>query len=172
MEQAVQAHGGMINKFLGDGFLALFGLPIPGESIATMALRSAVALVETNVRLNLLRTERGDERLEIGVGIHLGNVIAGNIGSTSRSEYTVIGDTVNLASRIEGLSKRFGVPIVCSDDVLVRYRKECSAALAVSPERDAALERFLTDYGRQEIRGRAEPVRIWAGDPTKDRPTQ
>lgn len=106
MERCIVEQGGMINKFLGDGLLALFGLPIATENPAAEAYAAARRMLEVNHQLNLERSRRGDGELRLGIGIHYGPVIAGNIGSPNRMEYTVIGDTVNLASRIQEYSKR------------------------------------------------------------------
>jgi adenylate cyclase len=147
MERVVQKHGGMINKFLGDGFLALFGLPLEREDPAGDAYRCARDLVRANQDLNTRRRARGDQALKIGVGVHYGELVVGAIGSDSRSEYTVIGDAVNLTSRIEGLTKRLGTPIVVTDALV-------QAAGGPGPE--------LEDIGMQQIRGRTETVRVWA----------
>jgi adenylate cyclase len=106
MERCIVEQGGMINKFLGDGLLALFGLPIATENPAAEAYAAARRMLEVNHQLNLERQHRGEGELRLGIGIHYGPVIAGNIGSPNRMEYTVIGDTVNLASRIQEYSKR------------------------------------------------------------------
>lgn len=146
MEHTVQMHGGMINKFLGDGFLALFGLPLERSDPAGDSYRCARSLVQANRDLNARRKERDDEMLDIGIGIHYGEVVAGVIGSDSRSEYTVIGDAVNLASRIEGLTKRLGTPIVVTDALV---------------QKAGGLGAELRDFGMLEIRGRTEPVHLW-----------
>lgn len=147
MEEAVGAHAGMINKFLGDGFLALFGLPVESEAPCLDAFEAARDLVEANRRLNEKRIARGEEALEIGVGLHFGPLVAGNLGSYRRSEYTVIGDAVNLASRVEGLCKRFRSRIVVTG----------AFAAQLPPELGSG---ELTDFGTVEVRGRKEEVRI------------
>jgi adenylate cyclase len=107
MERCIVGQGGMINKFLGDGLLALFGLPIASENPAAEAYSAARQMLEVNRQLNEKRRRRSDGDLHLGIGVHYGPVIAGTIGSPSRMEYTVIGDTVNVASRIQEYSKHY-----------------------------------------------------------------
>jgi adenylate cyclase len=154
MEAAVQAEGGMINKFLGDGFLALFGAPLDDPAPAHAAVRAAHRILAINAELNGRRANRGDPELRIGVGIHTGSVIAGNIGSSSRAEYTVIGDTVNLASRVEGLTKRLGVDVVVTEAVRRAITAEPGETLT------------FRDAGSHEVRGRAERVHLWTPEGT------
>jgi adenylate cyclase len=106
-------HSGIVNKFLGDGFLALFGAPIEDPQAAQCAVQAAremLAVIEANNR-------ESDWPLRIGIGLHVGAVIAGNVGSPRRKEYTVIGDTVNFAARLEALNKQFGSQLLISADV-------------------------------------------------------
>lgn len=147
MDRVVQAHGGMVNKFLGDGFLALFGVPLASPDPAGEALRCAAALVAANTALNATRKNRGDEAFAIGVGLHLGSVVAGNVGSPHRSEYTVIGDAVNLTSRLEGLTKDFDVPIVAT--------RELTEGVHSTPDTIR-----VTDLGTVQVRGRSAPVAL------------
>jgi len=148
MNNTIRSHGGMINKYLGDGFLAVFGVPLELGFPGAAAIRCALDIIEANRALNEQRLARGSKPFRLGIGIHGGPVIAGNIGSKDRSEYTVIGDTVNLASRIEGLTKRFDTEIVFTEDV----------AQAARPE----FEVQLRDLGEIEVRGRRRPVHIWS----------
>ncbi|MDU1668360.1 MAG: adenylate/guanylate cyclase domain-containing protein, partial [Bradyrhizobium sp.] len=93
----LERHGGIVNKFLGDGFLALFGAPFETRDAAPQAVAAAREMVEAMDRVNVTSSWP----LRIGIGIHLGEVVAGSVGSPRRKEYTVIGDTVNFASRLE-----------------------------------------------------------------------
>jgi len=149
MDRAISAHGGMINKFMGDGLLAVFGLPLPAEDSCTDAFASAVGMVAANVRLNDHRRARGDEEIRLGIGLHYGVVIAGNVGSPTRMEYTVIGDAVNIASRIQGLSKRVGSEIIVT--------KEIASRLPDTLRESSGLRRV----GNTRIRGREEGVEVW-----------
>jgi adenylate cyclase len=109
----VEQHGGVINKFLGDGFLALFGATavVPQAEHARQAAQAALALVGG---LGELRRTWSWPELRIGVGIHSGVAVVGTVGSIDRLEFTAIGDTVNLASRIESLCKTYGVQLLVS----------------------------------------------------------
>lgn len=106
-------HGGIVNKFLGDGFLALFGAPLEASDAAHRAVAAGREMLTAMERINA----QTSWPLRIGIGIHFGEVVAGNIGSPRRKEYTVIGDTVNFASRLEALNKEFGSQFLISASV-------------------------------------------------------
>jgi adenylate cyclase len=139
--EIVDRNGGIVNKFLGDGFLALFGAPFDDPDAARRAVTAAREMLAAIEQHNV----RSDWPLRIGIGLHFGNVVAGNVGSPRRKEYTVIGDTVNLASRIEGLNKQFGSQLLISDAV----------RQAIGQDVDA------TPLGDVPIRGYEQPVRVW-----------
>jgi adenylate cyclase len=106
-------HGGIVNKFLGDGFLALFGAPLEASDAAHRAVAAGREMLTAMDHINA----QTSWPLRIGIGIHFGEVVAGNIGSPRRKEYTVIGDTVNFASRLEALNKEFGSQLLISASV-------------------------------------------------------
>jgi adenylate cyclase len=139
--EIVDRNGGIVNKFLGDGFLALFGAPLDDPDAARRAVTAAREMLAAIEQHNV----RSDWPLRIGIGLHFGQVVAGNVGSPRRKEYTVIGDTVNLASRIEGLNKQFGSQLLISDTV----------RQAIGQDGDAI------PLGDVPIRGYEQPVRVW-----------
>lgn len=141
MIDVVDRHHGIINKFLGDGFLALFGAPLADPSAAQNALGAARAMIEAVEAWN---KERPSQALRIGIGIHMGEAVTGVVGSPRRKEYTVIGDTVNLAARLEQLTKETGSQVLVSNSV--------HAAVAA----DGAV-----DLGPLAIRGYDEKVQVW-----------
>ncbi len=109
-------HGGMVDKLLGDGLLAVFGAPAPLPNHAQAALNCALEMVH---RIRLLNFQQfGFGHLQVGIGIHTGPVVAGDLGGGSFRDYTVIGSTVNLASRIEALTKTYNAAILASEDVV------------------------------------------------------
>ena len=115
MVEAVEGeHGGMINKFLGDGFMALFGIGRDDRDHADKALAAARSIQRTMERLNAERGARGEDAIQIGIGINTGPAIVGSIGSPERMEFTVIGNTVNVASRIEALNKTLSTSLLIS----------------------------------------------------------
>jgi len=112
--EVVMAHGGTVDKFIGDAVMAVFGSPVSrGEQAeALAAVRCATAMRQALHRLNQRWAERGIEPLDNGVGLASGDVVVGQIGSPRRLDFTVIGDKVNLASRMEGLTRTLEVPVL------------------------------------------------------------
>ncbi len=107
--EPILAEGGMVNKFIGDAVMAVFGAPFPKPDDAVRAVRAGHRMLEEVDRFNEEQAKIGGVQLRIGIGIHTGPVIAGNIGSDKKMEYTVIGDSVNIASRVESLCKEHKV---------------------------------------------------------------
>lgn len=118
MTEIVQAHGGFVDKFIGDGILAIFGAPLSRPNAALDAVQASLAMIESLQKEPLFIG--GDGRIAIRIGLHSGEAIVGNIGSPQRFNYTVMGDAVNVASRLEGVGKHYGVPIVVSEQVRER----------------------------------------------------
>jgi adenylate cyclase len=135
-------HGGIVNKFLGDGFLALFGAPFETGDAAHQAVAAAREMLAANERTNAASSWP----LRIGIGIHVGEVVAGNIGSPRRKEYTVIGDTVNFAARLEALNKELGSQFLISSAVRDALGEDCKDAVS---------------RGEIPVRGYAQPVPVW-----------
>ncbi len=154
MESAVFDHHGTLDKFLGDGLMATFGTPDPGAQDAGNAVRCGRAMLADIDLWNRERREAGAEPIEISIGLHYGLVVLGDIGSTRRLEYAVLGDTVNVASRLEELTRALGVRLAMSDDLAKAVRDDAAA--------DAAkLLSGLGDGGPQSLRGRDEPIAVW-----------
>jgi len=120
MTHIVMARGGIVNKFLGDGMLACWGVPDSSEDHAERAMRAALDMRGKLGELNVRRVSQGLPPLRIGIGLHTGVVAAGMLGGAEQHEYTVIGDAVNLASRVEGLTKVHGVDILVSESTWLR----------------------------------------------------
>lgn len=108
-------HNGMLDKFLGDGLMAVFGVPLSNGSHALDAIRAALRMREAVAEVNRIRPVESIPPLAFGLGIHSGDVVAGNVGSRKRADYTVIGKAVNMASRIETLTKHFNTDILISE---------------------------------------------------------
>jgi class 3 adenylate cyclase len=115
MVDAVFAHSGILDKFLGDGLLAVFGALEESADHARRAVLTALRMTELLAKINDERAKTGKPPLAIGIGIHTDDVVIGNIGSRRRLEYTVIGDGVNTCSRIESLNKEFGTTILITE---------------------------------------------------------
>ena len=146
MFNAISGHGGIVNQIEGDGLMAIFGAPLPLPDHADAAVRTAIEMQEMIGLFNADRLSAGQSALRIGVGIASGEVIAGNIGTLQRSVYTCIGDTVNLAARLEQHTK------VASRPILV------DAATRAGLRGDIAVEAL----GPVDIRGKALPVEVFA----------
>lgn len=109
-------HKGTLNKFMGDGMMVIFGAPLEDDKQQENAITAAVSMVQTLKSINEEIVRDGIEAISIGVGIHTGLAVVGNIGSEKRMEYTAIGDTVNVASRVEQLAKNYDDPIIVSEE--------------------------------------------------------
>jgi adenylate cyclase len=153
MCRVVFAHHGTIDKYIGDAVLATFGTPQPGDADATNALCCARDMLHEIERWNEKRAARGAATLTVGIGIHHGPVVAGNVGDERRLEFTVIGDVVNVASRIERLTRTYDAPIVVSGDLIEAVRREGGGP-------DGLLTAF-TESEISEVRGRRTPVAVW-----------
>ena len=140
--EIVDRNGGIVNKFLGDGFLALFGAPLEDPDAGHRAVTAAREILEAMERENA----DSDWPLRLGIGIHIGKVVAGNVGSSRRKEYTVIGDTVNFAARLEALNKEFGSQLLVSADVYASVRDGQADAVSL---------------GEIAVRGYEQPMTVW-----------
>lgn len=151
MSGAIEAHGGVIDKFIGDAVMALFGAPVAQGDAAARALAASRAMESALAALNTELAAEGRPPLAIGVGINTARVVAGNIGSNRRLNYSVIGDGVNVAARLQALTR------------VADYRTNIilSAATRAAADRAAADARPL---GTVTVKGRSEPVEIFAID--------
>ena len=146
MEPAIHQHLGFIDKYIGDVVMALFDDEDGDSGGALQAVQAAIGMHEALDRYNALRAERGDEPVLIGIGLHTGSLMLGTIGGRHRLNASVIGDAVNLASRVEGLTKRYGAAVV-----LTRQVSDCIPATAGLRVRS---------LDKVRVRGKSEPVEI------------
>ncbi len=116
MTDSIFEHEGTIDKFIGDAIMAFWGAPIKSDNHADQATLSALDMIERLKTVNIWIKSKGLDPIKVGIGVHTGNAILGNIGSENKLDYTIIGDNVNLASRIEGLTKQYGVPLLITED--------------------------------------------------------
>jgi class 3 adenylate cyclase/CHASE2 domain-containing sensor protein len=114
---SIQASGGAVDKYVGDGLMATFGLPQPLPAPQRSALEAAQDLLLRVDRLNVEFAAEGIEAIRVGIGIHSGEVLSGHVGSGQRREFSVIGDAVGIAGRLEALTKEFPHPVICSAEV-------------------------------------------------------
>jgi adenylate cyclase len=146
MTERIHANGGIVDKFIGDGIMAMFGAPVQAPDDPQRAVRAACEMVRALERFNAEQEAAGAPPLKIGVGISTGVVVAGNVGSPGRLNYTVLGDTVNVAARLEGLTKEYGKPIIIGE----------------STARSVAAHFVLRALGEVPVRGRAEALQLYA----------
>lgn len=147
IETAVFDHGGTLDKYLGDGVMATFGTPRPGPDDARGAVRAARQIVAAIDRMNQAEPVPA-QRIGVSVGVHFGPVTMGDVGPARRLEFAVLGDSVNVASRLESSTRELGCRIVCSDAVIRR----------------AAGDAAVTDFAQLPglaLRGRATPIDVW-----------
>jgi adenylate cyclase len=148
MSAIVEAHGGVVDKYVGDAIMALFGAPLANPDDADRAMKTALEMCEALDELNSQQQVRGYPAIKVGIGINTDIVIAGNMGSQTRLNYTVIGDGVNLASRLEGLTKtpEYATRIIISRTTLAK-----------------AQGRYQTrPLGEVAVKGKQKPTEIYA----------
>ncbi|MFH1282623.1 MAG: adenylate/guanylate cyclase domain-containing protein [bacterium] len=152
MTEIVFQTGGTLDKFIGDAVMAFWGAPIAQEDHRKRAVKCAVLMLKELQKLNEKWQKEGKTLLDIGVGINSGDAIVGNMGSIERMDYTVIGDNVNLASRLEGLNKEFKCHIVISEDTY-EYVKDMVSAVPL---------------GNVKVKGKEKEVKIYKIDENSD----
>jgi class 3 adenylate cyclase len=146
MMDAIGSEGGVVNQMVGDGLMAIFGAPLPRADHCLRAARAALQMIELVQQYNLERTALGRMPIRIGIGIASGQVIAGFTGTQRRATYTCVGDTVNLAARLESQTKVVGKPILLD---------ECARA-------GIGNRVPVEDEGTFEIKGKSVPVQIYS----------
>ncbi|MGQ9630042.1 MAG: adenylate/guanylate cyclase domain-containing protein [bacterium] len=145
MVDIILENRGTLDKFIGDAVMAVFGAPISQEDHAERAVLTALQMREALEKFNARRISQGKEGIRIGIGINTGEVIAGNVGSEKRMEYTVVGDNVNIASRVEGLTKQYEADILITDNTYKKVKD------LVRVKRHAPVV----------VKGKANPIRIY-----------
>ncbi|MFT4629070.1 MAG: adenylate cyclase [Arenicella sp.] len=149
MTDAIHAHGGTVDKFMGDGLMAFFGAPNELKNAPRSAFAACKEMLERLQTLNQSLTLEGLEEIRISIGMHYGYAVIGHVGSSTRHEYTAIGDTVNIAARLEYVSKEADYPIVCTQEI------------------KDDLDETLIDLGRKNIKGRSSLI-VYGWAPPSD----
>jgi adenylate cyclase len=146
MMDAISGEGGVVNQIVGDGLMAIFGAPMPCEDRCERAVRAAQQMIELIEQYNVDRIARKSIPIRIGIGIASGQVIAGYTGTQNRATYTCVGDTVNLAARLESHTKVIGKPVLIDDAT----RQELGSEIVVE------------DEGLAQLRGKIQDVRVFS----------
>jgi adenylate cyclase len=154
MEDEVFRHGGCLEKFIGDALLATFGVPDVGSRDATDTLACARGMLAALAAWNRERAGQGLPPLRMGIGLHYGQVVLGDIGSERSMAFATVGDTVNVTSRLQTLTRDLDAVIVASTELVEAVEREAV---------EHALLGGLTGRGPQVLRGRDTPIDIWAG---------
>jgi len=156
MANVIIAEGGVVTGYLGDGIMAVFGVPEASDDHADRALAAAIAMLERLQDVNDALADRlGGDRLRMGIGLNSGPVTAGNLGSEQRLEYSVVGDAVNTAARIEGLTKQAPFALLVADETRQRLSRQPDDIVA---------------YDTTTIRGRTGKVTLWSLERTREQP--
>ena len=154
MTAQIFAHGGTVEKYIGDAIFAVFGLPTENPDDASNALRCAAGMLAALDNWNAERGREGERPLAIGIGLNYGPAVIGDVGSEHSLSFTVIGDTVNTANRLQGLTRVLGTPLVVGDTLV-------GAVKALPCRTGEQLLACLRDGGDHALRGRTSAVRIW-----------
>lgn len=145
MVRIIYRNNGIVDKFIGDAIMAIWGAPQTTGDDSYYAVKTCVEMRQAVEELNKVRMGRGEEPIKIGIGLHAGEAISGTIGSEDRMEYTVIGDTVNMSSRIEGSTKAFGADCLISEVLAEKVKNQ-----------------FIVEQaGTVEVKGKTEPLKLF-----------
>ncbi len=145
MVNIIYKHNGVIDKYIGDAIMAIFGAPKAHDDDVQNSVMAALEMIDMLEIFNKEQKEQGLCEFNIGIGLNYGIVTVGNIGSSRKMDYTVIGDSVNLASRLEGLTKDYHVPIVISESIFEKTRKFF----------------YVREIDRVRVKGKNKPVKIF-----------
>jgi len=144
----------MLDKFIGDAIMAVFGLPVAHDDDEDRALRAAISMITSLRAFNVLRADEGKKPIDIGIGLNTDTVVSGNIGSPKRMDYTIIGDGVNLASRLESACKQYAARILISENTYRRlkgvYRVREVDQVIVKGKHEPVLIYEVLDYHTDE----------------------
>jgi class 3 adenylate cyclase len=151
LSDSVFSHRGSIDKFLGDGLMAVFGPPLPSSHDATDAALCAVDIVSSIDRWNAQRDRSEDGVIRVAVGIHYGDVVQGDVGSDRQLELTVVGETVNIASRVEAYSRSLNAAVLVTAALIAALHEEGSDDVAA----------LFEDEGLHVLRGRSDPIHVY-----------
>jgi len=146
MFEAISGQNGIVNQIVGDGLMAIFGAPLPLDDRCEHAVRAAIEMIEMVELFNLDQSAQGKVPIRIGIGIASGQVIAGYTGTLRRATYTCVGDTVNLAARLEGHTKVVGQPILIDETTRLGLR--------------TAIQ--VVDQGELQLKGKTQAVRVFS----------
>ncbi|MEK7110302.1 MAG: adenylate/guanylate cyclase domain-containing protein, partial [Patescibacteria group bacterium] len=142
---------GVVDKYIGDALMAFWGAPLKNPGHATDAVLAALDMIDALAKFNAENAASGGLAIDIGIGLSSGSVVAGNMGSDQRLDYTVMGDTVNLASRLEGQTKTYGVHIVTSEFTVAKLPEEFLRANNI----------VVREIDRVRVKGKNLPVTIF-----------
>ena len=145
MVDCITREGGMLDKFIGDAIMACFGLPLAHDDDPDRAVRTAISMIRELWEWNVERKSKGLKTVDMGVGLHTDRVVSGNIGSPRRMDYTVIGDGVNLASRLESACKAYSARILASESTVGKLRGTYR----------------MRDIDLVVVKGKTQPVRVF-----------
>jgi adenylate cyclase len=161
MTTQIFACGGTVDKYIGDAIFAAFGVPTAGGEDAANALICADLMLKAIEAWNAERRLEGRAPVTIGIGLNYGPAVLGDVGSEHGMSFTVIGDTVNTAARLQALTRELGTPLAVGDPLVAAVRAGRSQAAAALAER-------LHDRGEHSLRGRSSTLRIWTRGPSAE----
>ena len=151
LSDCVFSNFGTIDKFLGDGLMAIFGPPLPSSADATNAARCALQMMRSIDRWNERRHQNNERAIRIAIGIHYGRIVRGDVGGENRLEFTAVGDVVNIASRVEAYSRTLDLALLATASVVGQLQVEGSNSLA----------EMFDDLGFHLLRGCTEPTHLY-----------